>query len=150
MRMGLTFGFHTGIRLLCPQRMLERDPHTDASKSPKASVDVHVPQKKSPLSNEGELFHRPAHMPIQSFQHNVVNTTSCAPVDPTDILSIPGQPLISVPYLPAVSRYIDRHFNETGETSVSPRGSERVGRPRRRAGTPTRTHLSCHGRRCRL
>ena len=59
MRMGLTFGFHTGIRHLCPQRMLERDPHTDASKSPKASVGVHAPQKKVTSFERGRALPPP-------------------------------------------------------------------------------------------
>ena len=40
----------------------------------------------------------------------------------------------------------DRHFDETGGTSIPPRGSERVGRPTSRAGPTTRTRLSSHGR----
>ena len=47
---------------------------------------------------------------------------------------------------PAANLLSDRHFDETGGTSVPPRGSERVGRPTSRAGPTTRTRISSHGR----
>ena len=49
-------------------------------------------------------------------------------------------------HFPAANLLSDRHIDETGGTSVPPRGSERVGRPTSRAGPTTRTRISSHGR----
>ena len=49
-------------------------------------------------------------------------------------------------HFPAANLFSDRHIDETGGTSVPPRGSERVGRPTSRAGPTTRTRISSHGR----
>ena len=49
-------------------------------------------------------------------------------------------------HFPAANLLSDRHFDETGGTSVPPRGSERVGRPTSRAVPTTRTRISSHGR----
>ena len=48
----------------------------------------------------------------------------------------PNMGSIVAGHVPTAKIFPDRHFDETGRTSMSPRGSERIGRPTRRAGPP--------------
>ena len=50
----------------------------------------------------------------------------------------PNMGSIVAGHVPTAKIFPDRHFDETGRTSMSPRRSERIARPTRRAGPPTR------------